>query len=144
MTKTPEQKRAKYAFKVVDKIKVKPFASEFSRLVAKIPSYILTNGLGNTIAFLFSKGKDHHLAVAGIIADWILKEWEIITDSNFKNLPNNWFYNIEEVKNKLGDIMEGLVVEPDISHYSVIIDELLSLFVWLKRFCDGIIEKKGN
>lgn len=144
MAKTLEQKRAEYAYKIVEKIKAQSHASDFSSLVSKIPSYILTNGLGNTLAFLFSKGKEHHLVTAGLMADWILRKWKIVSTSGFDTLNDDWIFNSGEVKGKLDDILKGLVLELNLYHYSVVTDELLSLFVWIKRFSDGMIEKGGE
>lgn len=151
MAKTLEQKRAEYAFNVVDKVKDKPYASDFSGLISKMPSYILTNGLGNTIAFLFSKSKEHHLIVAGAMADWIIRKRQLGVDiksseiKKFAKLNDYWYCdNHNEVKNRLGDIIGALVLDRQIFEYSLITNELLSLFVWLKRFCDGMIEKGGN
>lgn len=144
MAKTLEQRRADYAFDKVKKIKDREYASEFSSLVAKIPSYVMTNGLGNTLAFLFSKKKDHHLVVAGIMADWIMREISMVNANYLKNLGSDWIENPKKVSAEQEGIMKGLVLEPNISQYAVITDELLSLFVWLKRFCDGMIEKKES
>ena len=70
--KTLEQERSNYAFECVSKIKGKPFEKDASSLISKLGTLILTNGLGNTLAFLFAKGKDHHLEVIAIISNWLL------------------------------------------------------------------------
>jgi CRISPR-associated protein Cmr5 len=143
MAKTLGQKRAEYAFQVIEKIKSKDFASELSSLISKMPSYILTNGLGNTLAFLFSKGKEQHLFVAGIIADWILRKYKIVSvTGNFSSFADDWFLNTGKVKEKMKDITENLVLKIDMYNYTVATDEILSLLVWLKRFSEGMIEKK--
>ncbi|WP_022855929.1 type III-B CRISPR module-associated protein Cmr5 [Thermodesulfobacterium thermophilum] len=144
MAKTLEQKRAEYAYKIVERVKDQSYASDFSSLVSKMHSYILTNGLGNTLAFLFSKGKEHHLLIAGIMADWILRKCKIVSTNGFDRFNDHWIFNSDKVKSKLGDILNGLVLELDVYHYSVVTNELLSLFIWLKRFSDGIIEKGGK
>lgn len=143
MTKTLEQKRAEYAFKIVEKVKNSKYASDFSGLVAKIPSYILTNGLGNTIAFLFSKGEDNHLTVAGVMADWILRNTRLNKSDDIGNFKDDWIFAKDEVKKNLGEILKKLVLDVNMHQYTVITNELLSLFTWLKRFCDGMIEKGG-
>lgn len=143
MIKTLEQKRAEYAFNIVNEIKKdESCASDFSGLIAKMSSYILTNGLGNTIAFLFSKGKDHHLIVAGLMADWILRKNKLNRSEQIERLSNDWIFNINQVKENFNEIIDKLILNVNMSFYTVITNELLALFVWLKRFCDGMIEKK--
>lgn len=144
MAKTLEQKRAEYAFKIVDKIKDKDFASEFASLVDKMPSYILTNGLGNTTAFLFSKGKAHHLLLAGLMSDWILRKTSLNQSEIIKRNDDDWIFRTDEVKKHLSEIIKKLVIEVSAYQYAVITNELLSLFVWLKRFCSVMIEKGGK
>jgi len=76
MSQTLEQKRASYSYDCVDNIKNLPFAEKFKTLVKRTPTLILTNGLGNTLAFLFSKGKDEHIALAYIIGRYLFEENE--------------------------------------------------------------------
>ncbi|MCX8167301.1 MAG: type III-B CRISPR module-associated protein Cmr5 [Candidatus Micrarchaeota archaeon] len=144
MAKTLQQKRAKYAFDIVEQIKNKSYAFDFSGLVAKMPSYILTNGLGNTIAFLWSKQKEHHLIVAGVMADWILRKTKLNTSEKIGKLRDNCFLNTNEIKNSMDEILHKLVLDVTMHHYMVITNELLSLFTWLNRFCNGMIEKGGE
>lgn len=107
-----------------------------------MPSYILTNGLGNTIAFLFSKGKEHQLIVVGLMADWILRINKLNRSENIAGLSNDWIFNINQIKENFNEIIDKLILNVNMSLYTVITNELLALFVWLKRFCDGMIENK--
>ncbi|MEM3771549.1 MAG: type III-B CRISPR module-associated protein Cmr5 [Candidatus Micrarchaeia archaeon] len=140
MAKTLEQKRAEYAFNIVKEIKDKSYDSDFSTLIAKMPSYILTNGLGNTIAFLFSKGKEHHLIVLAIIADWVLRINKLNRSEKIERLRDNWIFS-SNIRENFDEIIDKLVLNVDMRQYTFITNELLALFVWLKRFCEGIIDK---
>lgn len=139
MAKTLEQKRSEYAFKVVDKVKDEAYAFEFSTLIAKMPFYMLTNGLGNTIAFLFSKGKEHHLIVAALIADWILRINKLNRSEKIEELSEDWIFT-SRVKESFSEIIDKLIFNVNVHQYMVITNELLALFIWLKRFCDGMID----
>jgi len=72
-TQTLEQARSEFAYKCVEQIANNDMFSKkkFKELVKKAPIYIWTNGLGNTIALLFSKGKNEHLALAYIIGKYL-------------------------------------------------------------------------
>ena len=76
--KTLEQKRAEYSYRVVEIIANDASNTipkdKFKTLVKKAPTLILTNGFGNFIAYLFSKGKNEHLALAYIIGRYLFKE----------------------------------------------------------------------
>ena len=56
---TQEQKRAKYAWECVENAEkiLNSKASDYGNLARGLPSYIQTNGLGQTLAFLLGKGK---------------------------------------------------------------------------------------
>lgn len=76
---TLEQKRAQFAYTVVKDIVDNQGIvdkGKFKSLVKKAPTLILTNGLGNTLAYLFSKGNNEHLALAYIIGVYIFRENE--------------------------------------------------------------------
>lgn len=135
MTKTLEQKRAEYAFNIVNEIKKdESCASDFAGLVAKMPSYILTNGLGNTIAFLFSKGKEHQLIVVGLMADWILRINKLNRSENIAGLSNDWIFNINQIKENFNEIIDKLILNVNMSLYTVITNELLLYLSGLRDF----------
>jgi len=146
MSKTLEQLRAEYAFNVINKIRTekKEVQQEFSSLVKKMPYYILANGLGNTLAFLFAKGKEHHLMVADIIADWILLKFDLFKDSSFNKGDEYWYLNKNSVKEKEREILQKLVLDVESSKYILITNEVLLLFQWLKRFAEGLLEDKSK
>jgi len=135
--KTLEQERSNYAFKCVSeikgvsKIKGKPFEKEASSLISKLGTLILTNGLGNTLAFLFAKGKDHHLEVIVIISNWLLRQEE----PGFKR---------DNVKVRIEEIMKKLVLDATVEQYMYYTEETLRLVNWLRRFSDAMLESGGE
>ncbi len=92
MSKTLEQTRAEYSYRLVeiistDKTNTIP-KDKFKSLVKKAPTLILTNGFGNTMAFLFSKGNPEHLALAYIIGRYLFEV----------NEHTKWIFNRENLE----------------------------------------------
>jgi CRISPR-associated protein Cmr5 len=132
--KTLEQERSNYAFDCVSKIKDKPFEKDASSLISKLGTLILTNGLGNTLAFLFAKGKDHHLEVIAIISNWLLRQ-EGQKEPGFKR---------DNVKVRIEEIMGNLVLNASVEQYMYYTEETLRLVNWLRRFSDAMLESGGE
>jgi len=132
--KTLEQERSNYAFKCVSKIKGEPFEKDASSLISKLGTLILTNGLGNTLAFLFAKGKDHHLEVIVIISNWLFMQ-EGQKEPGFKR---------DNVKVKIEEIMRNLVLDASVEQYMYYTEETLRLVNWLRRFSDAMLESGGE
>ena len=143
MSQTLEQKRASYSYDCVDNIKNLPFAEKFKTLVKRTPTLILTNGLGNTLAFLFSKGKDEHIALAYIIGRYLFEENEytkgIFNEENLKfyikiNSPKdfierkqkfeNFLSSLESIKKEVGKLTKQLEKEQKEEKKKIIEDDL--------------------
>jgi len=145
LTQTLEQKRAEFTFNSVNNIKDKKFAGDFKNLVKKTPSYILTNGLGNTLAFFFSKKKNHHIALAYIISKYLFKENEYtskifnISEPIFEIELDSIIENDALIK-QLQDILFQKLVFTDTDTYILATEETLRLLNWLKRFVEAMIE----
>lgn len=129
--KTLDQERSSYAFECISKIKGKEFEKDASPLISKLGTLILTNGLGNTLAFLFSKGKDHHYEVISIISNWLLDR----ENKKFKR---------ENVKNQIDEIMKKIVLDVSVEEYMYYTEETLRLVNWLRRFSDAMLESGGE
>ena len=127
------QKRSRFAYqKVEESIKKYPNVidektkklvpskqqKEYKSYVKKIPMMILTNGLGATFAFIYSKKKKS-------------EAYELI----YKQV-GEWF-EIEE------DLVKW-IIDQESPQYRATTNELLALFNWLKRFADGMIEEKSD
>ena len=122
---TREQKRAKAAWGNVQEVDKKSpdVKKKYRGLVLKPPVMILTNGLGQTLAFLKSKGKgntnDAHETVYAHLQDWLFGElsW---TGTNHATL-------IERVLNTASEV------------YRQSTTETLSYLHWLRRFAEAVL-----
>ncbi len=123
MNKTLGQERANYAFNCVKDAK-KDFNSEkkskeYKVLVKGFPSMIVNNGLGQALAFLKAKGKDHHSALYKNIDDWFKNPASPITINNT-------------------DILKHIINSTSLD-YRYITEEALLLINWFKKFVDAEI-----
>jgi len=112
------QKRSQFAYGCVSDANKKSFKKDYKSYVKKIPMMILTNGLGATFAFIYSKKKKS-------------EAYELI----YKQV-GDWF-EIEE------DLVKWIIDQKS-PQYRATTNELLALFNWLKRFADGMIEGDGD
>lgn len=133
LSQTLEQKRSKYAFEQINSIKGKNYEKDFSSLVSKIGTLILTNGLGNTLSFLFAKGKDHHLKMVYILSNWLLNESEF-SKEKIK-------LNEDDIRRNIKEIMDNLVINVSTEEYIFYTEESLRLINWLRRFSDAMLEE---
>ncbi|NUO09909.1 MAG: type III-B CRISPR module-associated protein Cmr5 [Candidatus Brocadia sp.] len=129
-----EQKRAAEAWSCIqavnEDIDSPKFKKEYRSIVMKLPTLILTNGLGQTLAFLKSKGKNDDSnpeeKVYGDLQGWLTQ-------------PNvaNW-----------GRVMHDELIERimaiDSNKYRFVTMECLSFLNWLKRFADAVLPKDGG
>lgn len=115
-----EQGRAKFAYDCIKQVKDN---KKYKGHIKRIPTYIITNGLGATLAFIFGKD-DTYKTIYSHIESWLKKDEKHLIDlSNGKTL-------VEEI------------VEIDSSRYRAITIEVLAFVNWLKRFADGLIEEE--
>ncbi|MDR4506853.1 MAG: type III-B CRISPR module-associated protein Cmr5 [Candidatus Brocadiaceae bacterium] len=131
---TLEQKRAAEAWSCIqyvnEEINNPRFKKEYRSIVMKLPTLILTNGLGQTLAFLKSKGKNNDSnpeeKVYEDLQGWLTK-------------PNavNWGRATHE------KLIERIMAV-DSNKYRFITIECLSFLNWLKRFADAVLPKDGG
>ena len=97
---------------------------KYGSVVRKLPSYILTNGLGQTLAFLKAKGKgepgNEHEILYQHIEEWLQRQLGI----------NN-------------NLLDWLVNTATSQQYRLATMEALALLQWLKRFAEAELPK-GN
>ena len=95
---------------------------KYGSVVRKLPSYILTNGLGQTLAFLKAKGKgepgNEHEILYCHLADWVGSK--VHAD---------------------GDLLDWLVNDATSQQYRLATTEALALLQWLKRFAEAELPK---
>ncbi len=113
-------------------------AKEYRSYVKKIPMLIKTNGLGATLAFVFSKSKrkdsdkgdEAYKKIYEQVKEWYERE---------ENPYAEWFKK-DEYKNK--ELAE-IVCEMGSQEYRAITKETLAFFNWLRRFAEGLIDEDG-
>lgn len=100
----------------------KNWKREYGSLARKVPSLILTNGLGQTLAFLKAKGKgdpsDEHEVLYQHISNWLKQR-----------------LRLED------DLLEWIVNSANSQQYRIATMEALALLQWLKRFAEAILPK---
>jgi len=116
--KNISQTRAKFAWDCANK--TENDNKEYGSIVGKIPSYIKTNGLLNTLAFLYSKKGKNEEVLKNI------REW--LTHREFGILPGT---SIGTNKS----LLEYLTAQDDSARTLIACtSEVLALFNWLRRF----------
>lgn len=113
-----EQGRASFAYQCANDANQEYFSAEYKSYVRKVPVYIKTNGLGQTFAFI--KSKEDKPA------------WGLIYDQTKKWLVSKSLINNED------DLVKQ-IVESESFKYRQLTNEVISFFVWLRRFADGLI-----
>jgi len=107
------------------------YQKKYRAYLRTIPSMILTNGLGATITFIFSKNSEEvYNQLGSNIYDWLNKN----TYTSMINLEHK-----REPKEKLEELMKKIILLNS-TEYRAITNEILALFAWLKRFAEGKIE----
>ncbi|MCS7224469.1 MAG: type III-B CRISPR module-associated protein Cmr5 [Armatimonadetes bacterium] len=130
--KTLEQQRAKHAWDAIQKLlksleKDQKLSKEdkgaYAALAQKIPTLILTNGLGQTLAFLKSKKDNPHQWLLCHLSEWTLRQ----VDPNASQQ----------------DLLEW-VLEHDSNAYRRATVEALAYLTWLKRFAEAELKVEGS
>jgi CRISPR-associated protein Cmr5 len=119
---TLEQQRAAAAWKNIAEVSQRPedFKKKYGSLAKKVPSLILTNGLGQTLAFLRAKGKDdrndEHNVLFQHLSTWTMGQ--VAPNAGQQSLLD-W------------------VRANDSPAYRRATTETLAFLVWLKRFAEA-------
>jgi len=124
LPKTLEQQRATRAWECVDEVtsKSQDFKKKYGSLARKVPTLILTNGLGQTLAFLKAKGKndpaDEHTVLFRHLSRWVLSQ--VAPSSPATN----------------GDLLQWVLQNGSASYRRATV-EALAFLTWLKRFAEA-------
>jgi CRISPR-associated protein Cmr5 len=118
MNSTLGQQRAAYCLEMLKNLVCS--RDEFKPLSAGLPSMILQNGFGQTLAFLLAKGKDKHQAAFEIIALWLVNR-KLICHSN------------QQV-----DILHQ-ISKMNQAQYLQAQRETLAMLEWLKRYANAAL-----
>lgn len=150
-----EQKRADYAYKCVLEAKqvlttahqIDTYfylAKKYKSYATKVPMYIKINGLGATFAFILSKtvkDKKGDNNQPPILAGSVQSHPKNAYDLIYKQ-TSDWL----RVKFPFeGDLTEFIITQNS-NEYRTVTNEVITLFGWLKRFSEGLIdgEDDGN
>jgi CRISPR-associated protein Cmr5 len=124
---TLEQKRAARAWECVAAVKGTSYASEYGQLAREAASLVQLHGLGQTLAFLFSKKPEKsgqvnaHLHLARDLCRWVGKQ---LTGQ------------------ELDDLREWIVRTATVAEYRRATLEALAFLSWLKRFAEAELVKE--
>lgn len=114
---TLQQLRAADAWNNVETIvsdRDEKMRGEYGSLVRGLPALILTDGLGQSLAFLKAKGKPHHIHAYNHLSKWVCK-WAGKPDA---------------------DLMILILSESSVN-YRQYTSEALAYLGWLKRFAEA-------
>ena len=132
LQKNLEQKRARWAWDCIQEVTNKPqeFKKKYSSLARKVPMLVLTNGLGQTLAFLLSKAKRHEPENKRSVE---AKAHDLL----FTHL-SNWV--LEQVAPGTGtgnqDLLQWVLANDSVA-YRRATKEALAFLNWLKRFAEA-------
>ena len=138
LQKTLEQQRAQRAWKCVQEVlsqarnlkDAESFKKKYGSLARKVPMLVLTNGLGQTLAFLLSKAKRHepenkrsveakaHDLLFTHLSNWVLEQVAPGTDTGHQ------------------DLLQWVLANDSVA-YRRATTEALAFLNWLKRFAEA-------
>jgi CRISPR-associated protein Cmr5 len=125
-----EKGRAEFAYRCVEKA-IEVFKDnskkqkEYKSNTRKISTMILSNGLGQTLAFIKAKSEKGNA-------------YDLIYSQLTEYMKSDHTVRIQMPKEK-NDFVEW-VISCDSSKYRYITKEILAFLNWLKRFAEGLIE----
>lgn len=124
MIKSKEQERAKKAWDLVSSVPNTTIDS-YAALVKSAPVMILTNGLGQTLAFFISKGKG--------------REYNLLYNHLNAWLSDNVVWSANE---DIDDTLIERVIHEKSQGYRMATEEALAFLAWVKRFATAL-SKEG-
>lgn len=129
-----EKGRAEFAYRKVEEAikRLGGKKKEYKSCVRKLPSMILNNGLGQTLAFVNSKGEKKEKKEKKENA------YDIIYEQLTDYLKSDCTSRVRIPQDK--DLLQW-VISCDSSQYRYITNEVLAFLNWLKRFAEGMIEE---
>ena len=130
LQKTIEQKRAGQAWEYIDGIKKQKdqkYKGYYSSWAKKFPTLVLTNGLGPTLAFFRSKGKEKHMAdLYDHVSKWVTSQVYGTSDSQL----------LERLIGAVPGCQSNSLI------YRRATTEALAFAAWLKRFAEAELEER--
>lgn len=134
MISTKQQKRANFALEMIEKYKINETDKSF---FVSMPNLILSNGLGQTIAYLASKkNMEDRLKAYKILMTYLCLRYD-----RFKGLDKNI-----DVKNITNQDLKFLkcFTECSQTEYVKMQEDVLRMLEWLKQYSRALCIKKGE
>ena len=125
-----EQGRATHAYKAVNGVKEK-YKKKYKTAVKKAPVLVKTNGLGQTLAYIKSKG--------GKINPKTKKKEENGYDIFYDQIGNWLCSDAANQSVTDGELVEKVIELPSHEYRQVTV-ETLALLNWMRRFVDGLMK----
>ncbi len=124
---TKQQKRAEFALNALNEFKITGVPSETATFIVGMPNMILSNGLGQSLAFLKAKSsKKERNFVFNVLKKYLCEEYS----SEFSKEPDDYSF-----LKKLNEL--------DQAQYIKMQEEVLRMLEWLKRYARAF-EKDSN
>jgi CRISPR-associated protein Cmr5 len=120
MIKSKEQERAKKAWDLVNSVP-NTIIDNYAALAKSTPVMILTNGLGQTLAFFISKAKS--------------REYSILYDHLNQWLSDNVVWSPNE---DIDDTLIERIINENSQGYRMATEEALAFLLWIKRFATAL------
>ncbi|MBO8152649.1 MAG: type III-B CRISPR module-associated protein Cmr5 [Candidatus Marinimicrobia bacterium] len=146
-----ERGRAEFAYKCAkDGKKIKEITQienewfkddKYASYVKKIPQMILSNGLGQTLAFIISKKQKQKENRPPGSKENPKNAYDLIYKQLTEYMKSNHTSRISMPHNE-SDLIKW-VISCNSTDYRYITQELLALLGWLKRFVEGLIEEEN-
>lgn len=131
MITTEENKRAEFALQEIEKFytnNTSTIDEKTANFIQRLPTMILINGIGQTMAFLLSKnGPEKHAKVFAYLKDWL----------------RNKFPRLDTKENNATDY-DFLVwlSRREVKTYILMQNEAIAIIQWLKRYARAFQEVK--
>ncbi len=124
-----ERGRAEFAYNCVKEVKKMSdkIQKDYRSYVRRIPQMILSNGLGQTLAFIYSKKKSN-------------EAYNLIYKQLTNYLKSDSVASIDKIENELVEE----VISYSSTKYRYVTQEVLAFLNWLRRFAEGMIEAEGG
>jgi len=122
-----DQKRARKAWEFVTKKLDPKHKGEYYSVIRSFPSMIQSLGIGQSLAFLMSKGKPQHNALRAHLTDWLFDADSTVP---WTTLPANF-------TKEASKLLERLMAEEDPQIWWYADEEAIAFSIWLKRFSES-------
>lgn len=129
-----EHERAAFVYEKINAIKEKENAEtrkKFRSLMRSLPLMIRTNGLGTSVAFLYSKTKGRREQKR----DESCKQTE---HTIAYDLLQEWLRSRDMIKE---ESLITIIINQDSNTYRMLLQETMALLVWAKLFAEGMLDE---